>query len=516
LIEFNENIYLADQRVNMETFRTEFAQISGGTYQQEVPSLLPGETYSIKGQLYTAFTTTDIYQDVVVDRLDYPVDEFGFPRAPQPTEEMFFQKGAGWYESTPQHRSPDQVTITGQVYTGQNFDIQTQLEPFTYGQLYLNVYRQFPYMTEGFKLRKVVDNKKSWLEDDNKIRISTGGDYNAYYFADTEKLVLNVKNVEIALNPGQGLVYDVWDESVKFDYPIPESGLTVNFPVPGGVDSTFVDPEPKKKTFFEFYQTFWQNMINTRNRQFITDGKTGGYPNLQSIFWKYIESEQTVGIPNNKYTYQKLIDYVIGMGPYWMKLVEQMVPATTIWTTGIKYENSVLHKQKFVYRRQRGCQFIPVPAQPCEIVSNIFSYNCNTEYVDFFIYPWLNGDVSVSNFDSILNNRITNYVNSLGLTLNDCVLDSVKSTWYVDLRLSDQILIQGQFYVGYGNNDVPSNTDWKNALNLYLPSLVNYNLGYFINGNFLTIYNLTLTAMNLGEGLTLNVGINLEINCVDG
>jgi len=257
-------------------------------------------------------------------------------------------------------------------------------------------------------------------------------------------------------------------------------------------------------------------MINTRNRQFITDGKTGGYPNLQSIFWKYIESEQTVGIPNNKYTYQKLIDYVIGMGPYWMKLVEQMVPATTIWTTGIKYENSVLHKQKFVYRRQRGCQFIPVPAQPCEIVSNIFSYNCNTEYVDFFIYPWLNGDVSVSNFDSILNNRITNYVNSLGLTLNDCVLDSVKSTWYVDLRLSDQILIQGEFYVGYGNNDVPSNTDWKNALNLYLPSLVNYNLGYFINGNFLTIYNLTLTAMNLGEGLTLNVGINLEINCVDG
>jgi hypothetical protein len=516
LIEFNENIYLADQRVNMETFRTEFAQISGGTYQQEVPSLLPGETYSIKGQLYTAFTTTDIYQDVVVDRLDYPVDEFGFPRAPRPTEDMFFQKGAGWYESIPQHRSPDQVTITGQVYTGQNFDIQTQLEPFTYGQLYLDVYRQFPYMTEGFKLRKVVDNKKSWLEDDNKIRISTVGDYNAYYFVDTEKLVLNVKNVEIALNPGQGLVYDVWDESVKFDYPIPESGLTVNFPVPGGVDSTFVDPEPKKKTFFEFYQTFWQNMINTRNRQFITDGKTGGYPNLQSIFWKYIESEQTVGIPNNKYTYQKLIDYVVGMGPYWMKLVEQMVPATTIWNTGIKYENSVLHKQKFVYRRQRGCQFIPVPAQPCEIVSNIFSYNCNTEYVDFFIYPWLNGDVSVSNFNSILNNRITDYVNSLGLTLNDCVLDSVKSTWYVDLRLSNQILIQEQFYVGFGNDDVPSNTDWKNALNLYLPTLVNDNLGYFINGNFLTIYNLTLTAMNLGQELTLNVGINLEINCVDG
>ena len=45
-------------------------------------------------------------------------------------------------------------------------------------------------------------------------------------------------------------------------------------------------------------------MINARNRQYISDGKTGGYPTLQSIWWKYIESEQTVGLPNNKYTYQ--------------------------------------------------------------------------------------------------------------------------------------------------------------------------------------------------------------------
>ena len=140
----------------------------------------------------------------------------------------------------------------------------------------------------GFKLQKVVDNNKSWLADDDKIRVSTQGDYNAYYFVDNEKLVLNVKNVDIFLNPAQGLLYDVWVQSRQYDYPIPETGLTINYPVPGGVDSTYVNPEPKKKTFFEFAQTFWENMINVRNRQYITDGKTGGYPNLQSIFWKYI------------------------------------------------------------------------------------------------------------------------------------------------------------------------------------------------------------------------------------
>jgi hypothetical protein len=380
LIEYNEHIYLADQKINLEQFNYQWAQISGGTYVQNTPSYLPGVTYKIKGKTYTGFTTTNTYTDVSINLADYPIDDLGFPKAPINTETYFFQLGAGWYEQTPSHRSPDEVTITGDVYTGQNYSIQTQLQPFTYGQPYLNRFRQFPYMTEGFKLRKVVDNKKSWLEEDNKIRLSVNGDYDAYYYVDDERLVLNVKNVDLFLNPSQGLVYDVWDESVKYDYPIPESGLTVGYPVPGGLDWTYINPEPKKKTFFEFSQTFWENMINVRNRQWISDGKTGGYPTLQSMWWKYIESEQTVGLPNNKYTYQKLIDYVNGLGPYWMKLVEQMVPATTIWNTGVKLENSILQKQKFVYRRQRGCQIVPVPVEPCYIIGNIFNFSCAAEY----------------------------------------------------------------------------------------------------------------------------------------
>jgi hypothetical protein len=513
LIEFNEHIYLADQRINLDQFYTQWAKISGGTYVENTPSYLPGQTYRIKGKIYNGFTSTATYQDVNIKLEDYPIDAMGFPSAPINTEDYFFQLGAGWYEVTPQHRSPDQVKITGSVYTGQNYDIQTTLTPFSYGQPYLNRFRDFPYMTEGFKLTQVVDNNKSWLEDDNKIRVSTNADYNAYYYVDNEKLVLNVKNVDLFLNPGQGLVYDVWDQSRRYDYPIPESGLTVGYPVPGGVDWTFVKPEPKKKTFFEFSQTFWENMINVRNRQYITDGKTGGYPTLQSIWWKYIESEQTVGIPNNQYTYQKLIDYVNGIGPYWMKLAEQMVPATTIWNTGVRMENSVLHKQKFVYRRQRGCQFIPVPVDPCYIISNIFDYNCTTEYTDFNIYPWLNGDINVSNFSSILTNRVNSMLESSGLTLNDCVQNSVQSNWYVDLRIGGDIIIQEPFYTGYGLTDVPSNRAWRNALIQYLPLLYDFGYTYYLNGNILTITSLTCTDRNLDEILSLNSGINISINC---
>ena len=513
LIEYNEHIYLADQRINLEQFNTQWASISGGTYVNDVPSYLPDETYKIKGQLYTAFTSTATYQDVNVMLGDYPIDAEGYPNAPANTETFFFQIGAGWYEVTPQHRSPDQVQLTGNVYTGQNYNIQTQLTPFTYGQTYLNRYRDFPYMNEGFKLQKVVDNNKSWLSDDEKIRVSTQGDYNAYYYVDNEKLVLNVKNVDIFLNPAQGIVYDVWEQSRQYDYPIPESGLTVGYPVPGGVDWTYVNPQPKKKTFFEFSQTFWENMINTRNRQYISDGKTGGYPTLQSIFWKYIESEQTVGIPNNKYTYQKLIDYVNGIGPYWTKLVEQMVPATTIWNGGVRLENSIFNKQKFVYRRQRGCQFILVPVDSCYIISNIFDYTCNTEYADFNIYPWFNGDVTVSNFSSILGNRINSMLGQSGLTLNQCYQNSVLTDWYVDLKINNEQIIQELFYTGYGMSDVPTSSQWKNALLNYLPQLYNYGYTFNLPSNTLTITNLSCLTQNIVDTVSLNVGINININC---
>ena len=513
LVEFNEHIYLADQRINLDQFEAQYAQISGGTYVQQTPAYLPSSTYKIKGKLFSAFTTEDTYQDVQIELDDYPIDDQGYPKAPRNTEEYFFQLGAGWYETTPSHRSPDEVQLTGEVYTGQNYDIQTQLQPFTYGQQYLDRFRKFPYMTEGFKLKKVVDNNKSWLEEDDKIRVSRDADFNAYYYADNEKLVLNVKNVDLFLNPAQGLVYDVWDSSVRNDYPIPESGFTVGYPVPGGVDSTFINPEPKKKTFFEFYQTFWENMINVRNRQYITDGKTGGYPTLQSIWWKYIESEQAVGIPNNKYTYQKLIDYINGMGPYWMKLVEQMIPATTIWNTGTRFENSVLQKQKFVYRRQRGCQFIPVPVEPCFIITNIFDYTCQTEYVDFNIYAWLNGDTSVSNFQSVLANRLNIMLAQQGLTLNDCIQSSVQTTWYVDLVIGDTQVIKKPFYTGYGLTDVPTNSNWRNALIQNLPSLFPYGFTYFLNGNNLTITNMTCTPTNLNKSVKLNVCMDIGINC---
>jgi len=64
------------------------------------------------------------------------------------------------------------------------------------------------------------------------------------YAVSNEKLVLNAKNVDLFMNMGQGLEYDVWDMSRKYNYPIPASGLTTG---QGGIDNNCNSAKSKTK-----------------------------------------------------------------------------------------------------------------------------------------------------------------------------------------------------------------------------------------------------------------------------
>jgi len=371
-------------------------------------------------------------------------------------------------------------------------------------------------MIEFFKLKILLYNKKSWPSTEVGLRENFDGNYNAYYYAYDEKLVLNVKNTEIFLNPAQGLVYDVWSSSQKYNYPIPDSGLTSPYPVPGGIDWTIINPQPKRRTFFEFAQTFWTNMINVRNRMYITDGKTGGYPTLASVFWKYIQTNQAVCIPFDDFTYQKLIDYVEQIGDYWIQLIEQMVPATTIWDTGIKYENSIFHRQKFVYRRQRGCQIIPVPCKPCIAQDNLFTYDCNYGLYSCSILPRVGGGLQTlqtTSFNTVLYQTLISYLISQGLTINECILSSLVSEWYVDIRIDGNSIVQEPFFTGYGINQVPTQLQWTNAIIANLGELNDNGYYGYLDGNTLYVRTLGCVFSISNNPLELNVGINLSINC---
>ena len=504
LIEFNETIYMADGPINIQEFNEEYNSLSGGTKLEILPVLDPSTTYKIKGVTFTAFTPTSQTSFVDTNRNDYPIDSEGYPTNPTFTNNYFFEMGSGWYEQTPKHRSPQKLDLVNSVFTGQNPNIQTELEPYTYGEKYFDRYREFPYMDKGYQLVSIKDNLKSWAQDTTGLRKSSGA-FNAYYRVTDDRLVLNRKNIELYLNMGQGLVYDVWDMSRKYDYPIPSSGLTSPYPTPGGIDWTVVNPRPKQKTFFEFAQTFYKNMINVRNRQ-TQSSKTGGYPTLQSIYWKYLTSEQAVNIPSNKYTYQKMIDFTNGIGDYWMRLVEQVVPASTLWSGGQKMSNSEFDRQKFVYRVQRGCEILPVPCTPCSITGPLFKYDCVDQTVDCNLYPSIDWEI-------ILNSQITNMITSSGYTTADCDLNSIVSSWYIDLRIDSDIIVQELFFTGYGSGDAPTNAQWVNAVNNHFQYLYQNGLAYTINGNTISFTNIGCMANFTNKTIYLNVGINLSINC---
>ncbi len=544
IVEFNEHVYLADQSINLKQFNKQYASITGGTYVEESVVLDPNNVFTFQGVQYTGYTTDYIVKDVSLNRTDFPMDDYGYPVAPEDSESYFFQLGSGWFEQTPSHRAPEQVDITTSTFTGFNSNVQTYLIPYTYGQDYLDRFRRFPFMKLGYKLKKQIDNNKSWVDTEVGLRLNLDGGYNSKYITYNDKLVLNVKNIDLFMNPAQGLAYDVWYMSRESNYPIPNQGFSyvdpaicnnipqtlksnipfqvplndIQYPRKGGVDWTVINPKPKNQTFFEFAQSFWNNMINVRNRQFTSNGKTMGYPTLESIYWKYLLSEQIVGVKNNNFTYKTMTDYVNGLGDYWVRLVEQMIPASTIWNTGVKYENSIFHRQKHAWRRQRGCQIVPVPCKPCPAVTNFYRVDCPIQTVTCSIYP-SGTSPNITTFSGVLGKVLTNYLTSINKTMNDCVLNSLNSEWFVDLRLNGVTLILNKFFDGYGFTDPsmssPTNTQWYNALISSLDNLNSYGYDYTLteNNTEVTVYNSVCSENSQGINFSINVGINLNLNC---
>ena len=521
LVDFNEFVYVADQKIKLSQFETKFANISGGTYIQSTSVLDPTNIYTIFGVPYTGYTATYVIDDVNIGKSAYPVDDDGYPSAPEDTESYFFQLGSGWFESTPQHRSPAKTNTTLSVFTGNNPNYQTSLIPYTYGQEYLNRFRKFPYMNLGFDLTPIPDNNKSWTDNEVGLRQNLDGNLNASYYVENEKLVLNVKNIDLFMNPGQGLAYDVWYMSQQYNFPIPNQGLNwvkptkcnphpySMYPDRDGVDWTEINPQPRQKTFFEFAQTFWKNTINVRNRQFF-----GSYPTLESIYWRYLQSEEIAGVDSNNFNYQSMMDYVQGMGDYWIRLVEQMIPATTIWNTGIRYENSIFHRQKFVWRRQAGCNLVPARCNPCSTTASIFPYDCASFSTSCPIYPWQG---QIQNFNGVLGNVLTSYLSSNGLFLTDCQLNTLITTWTIEILIDNQMQFYQEFFTGYGYSSVgstPSEQGWLNILIDGLDSLENLGYSYYLTNNEeVVVYNSNCSFNGPLSNIKINVGINFNIVC---
>ena len=399
LVEFNEYVILADSKINMDSPLQFIWDITGGTLGTIVSTAttaFSGVTHlSTNGLNYykrplnkfdytwqkisggTYVTETLMYSEVYQTYYnmsahtshpfilsDYPIDKAGYPTAPPESENYFFQRGAGWFERTEEHKSDIIIDRDKSTLSGCTPVIKNKFSNFTWGgfwtdgkfsnQLkapYLDRFSRFPHMHFGFGLKKVIDDKKSWIRTgpgEKYLRDYSFKNRDATYNTSDERLVINVKNTDLSLNIGQALAYDVWQQSAQYNCLFSGGSLPYPYPNSAGTwDATSPQINAKKEDFKTFLNSFWKVLIDTKNRMTITDGKTGGYPVLQQMYLDYLHDNCG---DDNQYTYAKMIDYAQSMGDYWIRIIEQMVPSTTLWTSGLKVQNSVFHRDKFVYR----------------------------------------------------------------------------------------------------------------------------------------------------------------------
>ena len=114
------------------------------------------------------------------------------------------------------------------------------------------------------------------------------------------------------------------------------------------IDLSTIIPINSATTFNEFIELVQTQLIDVKNRQTISD-----YATLRYVLDKYLGLCGTNNCYNdgNQYSYSSLNDFVGLLGDYWMDLVEQFVPATTIWKGGTRtFKNTVFDYSKYEYR----------------------------------------------------------------------------------------------------------------------------------------------------------------------
>ena len=124
----------------------------------------------------------------------------------------------------------------------------------------------------------------------------------------------------------------------------------------------FLDFDPstiKVKDVFD--QLVVSNLIDAKSRQTISD-----YPLLRLFYELYLNASNCGSDLSGKFTYDTMFEFMDKIGDYWLDLLEQVVPATTIWegcdNSGKVYRNTIFDQNKFKYKKY-SLNFIDVSVE---------------------------------------------------------------------------------------------------------------------------------------------------------
>jgi len=329
MIKIDEYIYNVTTLPNNPNLENDLYDVIQGT---KVDTVITGTT-AVTGSIFTyysggttgltsgyTFATGSVTSSSTLSRDEYPIDENGLPRkTTNLSSDIFFQKGSGWNDLTLEHRSSTIIdtdlssgSFVNGVFqlTGRTKTIKTKSKDYTYGEEYFDNFRTLPGLDYGFKIEGSIDNKKASVVTDD----------------DSSKLILNRKNINIYLSPSQTIDYDVYrrsrNNSKTFGNLTPQTGVT----------------------FEEFLISSLSKIITNSNS--IKFSKS--YSGLTNVFYDY-----TTNTGFTPYNFTSVNEFINKMSPSWLKVVEQFVPSTTLWTGGNLIGNNIFNRSKYDYRKPR-------------------------------------------------------------------------------------------------------------------------------------------------------------------
>jgi hypothetical protein len=87
-------------------------------------------------------------------------------------------------------------------------------------------------------------------------------------------------------------------------------------------------------------------LIDVKNRKTLSN-----YATLRALYNRYVNSFNYIGIQSSAYDYNKMDGISNMVGTYWVDVIEQVIPATTIWGSTKIYSNTMFDQQKFTYKK---------------------------------------------------------------------------------------------------------------------------------------------------------------------
>jgi hypothetical protein len=145
-------------------------------------------------------------------------------------------------------------------------------------------------------------------------------------------------------------------------------------------------------TLQEFNTLLYSELIDVKNRQSIS-----AYPTLRLIYERYLTNDNCTN-QSNGFNYDSMDLLTQSIGTYWVDLIEQFIPATTIWGSTYVYRNTIFDTPKYAYKSNT--------LWLCDDPSDYFPFSalskdCETEVIKVSLPSSITPDEDSTPFDNL-------------------------------------------------------------------------------------------------------------------